>query len=362
MHIMLPTANPLPRSRESRVNQSLSELIIANCQHVLERHLNSPLLQCLMPRPDSPLQAEGEVVRELGELDGGVPPHAVGEEPELGREVGLDPVGEDGRGAPEDGADGRVWHPRGVAEEEDLGEEGSVDGEGEEQRGGEREGPPAERHAAAEEAERRAERPRDGRGEEARGPDDRGAEERGRQRRVGGEEPEVLAGWGGEQRRERRVDAGGVARGEAVREEEGEGAAELRQRRGPERWVEGEERERVEVELRGEEVELAAELHASAAARGRGWGGGGGGGGGRRREARGGEHRGGAWRISVWVFRGGRKTTEGRKRYPLLVGAGVASVTGREPPVHAMDGPDRMLTVSHTRPTRTHQPDSHDTS
>ena len=131
-----------------------------------------------MPRHDPPLQAEREVVWELGELRGWVHAHAVGEELELGREVGLDTIGENGGGAANNGADGAVWEPRGFAKEEELGEECAVDGESEEQGSSERKGSPSQGNAVAKEVKRGAEGVRDGRGEEARGTDHRGAEER----------------------------------------------------------------------------------------------------------------------------------------------------------------------------------------
>jgi len=52
-------------------------------------------------------------VQELGRLHRGVPPHALREELELGAEVGLDHVGEDGGQVPEDRADSGVREPRG---------------------------------------------------------------------------------------------------------------------------------------------------------------------------------------------------------------------------------------------------------
>ena len=67
----------------------------------------------------------------------------------------------------------------------------------------------------------------------------------------------------------------GVAGCEAVGGEEAEGVAEERQRRRAEHGVYGEERERVEVELRREEMDLTAKLHAGATgAGGDGWKGG----------------------------------------------------------------------------------------
>lgn len=115
--LLSASLHPLLSGQEHHIEQPFPELVVAAREHVLERHLNAPLPQRLVPRPYPPLQAEGEVVRELGELSGGVPPHAVDEELELGREVGLDPVGEDGGGAAKDGADGRVGEPGCVAEE-----------------------------------------------------------------------------------------------------------------------------------------------------------------------------------------------------------------------------------------------------
>lgn len=60
-------------------------------------------------------------MQELGRLHRGVPPHALREELELGAEVGLDHVGEDGGQVPEDRADSGVREPRGRSGKHLLG-------------------------------------------------------------------------------------------------------------------------------------------------------------------------------------------------------------------------------------------------
>lgn len=78
--------------------------------------------------------------------------------------------------------------------------------------------------------------------------------------------------------------------------EEAEGIAEERQRRRAEHGVDGEERERVDVQLRREEVDLTAKFHAGATAIG-----GDGGKVGARWEARAGEHSHGGFGLGLLV-------------------------------------------------------------